>query len=145
MSTYKPGTMPLKDVSPEEIIHGHKYGHIHNRHHTWACREVLLKILSPKEGEKLSGKVVIKAEVDKERRGYGDKYGYGVRCYLNRKLVNEQFYKPESDGKFSYPLDTTAFLDGEYMLNLGMCDHNDHGTSAGVKVTIDNSGLKPRP
>ena len=89
----------------------------------------------------MKGKFTIKAQANKERRGYADHFGYGVRYYIDYKLVNEQFYKPESDGSFSYEMDTTAFEDGEHVLHVGMCDHNDHTASASAKVRIDNSGL----
>lgn len=140
MSTYRPGTMPLTPLNPEEVIHGHKYGHSHNVHHEWACHEVRLRILSPAEGARTSGKVFVRAAVDAKRRGYGDTYGYGVRYYIDRVLINEEFYKPESGGNFVYEMDTTAFPDGEHVLHLGMCDHNDHGTSASARIVIDNSG-----
>ena len=141
MSTYLPGTMPLKDLSAEENIHGHKFGHIHNKHHEWACHESRLRVVSPVEEETIGGKVLIRSAVDEKRRGYGDTYGYGVRYYIDYVLVNEEFYKPESGGVFAYELDTTAFPDGEHMLHLGMCDHNDHATSASVTIVIDNSKL----
>lgn len=141
MSSYAPGTMPLKDMPDEEIVHGHEWGHAHATHHEFAEETPILTITSIKDGDVLKGKVLIKAEVDKEKRGYGDKYGYGVRYYLGKALVSEEFYKPESDGKFVYELDTTAFEDGEHILYMGMCDHNQHATSAGVTVTIDNSNM----
>ena len=83
--------------------------------------------------------VTIRCEVDKEKRGYGDKYGYGARYYVNNVLAHEEFYKPESDGKFTYKLDTTAFEDGKHMLYVGMCDHNQHASSAGIPVVFANA------
>ena len=141
MSSYLPAAMPLEDLTAEEIVHGHEFGHVHNKHHEWACHESQLSISSPVDGERIGGRVLIRSKVAKDRRGYGDTYGYGVRYYIGFELVNEEFYKPESDGVFAYELDTTAFPDGENMLYLGMCDHNDHATSASVRIVIDNSGL----
>jgi len=144
MSTYEPGTMPLEELSAEETIHGHEGGHTHNKHHEWACHESRLRISKPTEDQTVSGRFTVRSSVEPDRRGYGDSYGYGVRYYLDFVLVNEEFYKPESGGEFAYDLDTTAFRDGEHVLHLGMCDHNDHATSASVRIVIDNSSLAAR-
>jgi hypothetical protein len=52
--------------------------------------------------------------------------------------VQEGFYDKSCDGRFSYILDTTAYLDGEYTLYVGMCDHHQHATSSGYKIKIKN-------
>jgi len=140
-SSFSPGKMPLEKLSPEEVVHGKpgEWGHDHAHHHEWAEEVPVLKILNVRENAVLSGKVLIKSEVDKEKRGYGNQYGYGVRYYVDNVLAHEEFYKPESDGEFAYELDTTAFEDGGHVLYVGMCDHNEHTTSAGVRVKFDNS------
>jgi hypothetical protein len=139
LSSYAPGSMPIADLPEEEIIHGHKWGHAHATHAESAEETPILTITSVRDGDILGGRVTIKAEVDKDKRGYGDKYGYGVRYYVDETLAQEEFYKPECKGQFNYELDTTAFPDGEHMLYLGMCDHNQHATSSGLKVKFDNS------
>ena len=137
-ASYQPGTMPLDEKSPEEMVHGHEWGHKHGTHHPDAEEVPALRILRPDKKAELSGVVLIRCEVDKERRGYGNKVGYGVRYYVDSVLAHEEFYKPESDGRFSYKLDTTAFEDGEHTLYVGMCDHNEHSTSAGLPVVFCN-------
>ena len=99
-----------------------------------------MTINDPKTGDNLSGKVIVHSAVDRERRGFGDKYGYGVRYYVDDEIIHEEFYIPESGGQFSYELDTTAYDDGEHALYVGLCDHNDHVTSHGVEVAFDNLG-----
>lgn len=114
--------------------------HIHGLHEQKYENVPLLTITSPKPGEILKGKIVISSSVDKKRRGYGDKYGYGVRYYIDDQIIHEEFYKPESEGNFLYEIDTTAFEDGEHLFYIGLCDHNDHTTSQGFEVVINNSG-----
>jgi hypothetical protein len=48
-----------------------------------------MEILTPAEGQVLKGRVKIRARVDKRRRGYGDKYGHGVRYYVGMCDHNE--------------------------------------------------------
>lgn len=142
-SSYEPGKMGLEKKSPEEIVHSeYTWGHVHAQHHEYAEEVPILKIVNLTKGEVLSGKVRIETEVDENKRGYGNEYGYGVRYYVDGILAHEEFYKPECDGKFAYELDTTAFEDGEHMLYVGMCDHNEHTTSAGVSIVFNNSRTK---
>lgn len=137
----KAGEMPpLMEVdprSPEEIVHSEEQ-HLHASHHPWAEEVPHLRILEPQAGAEVGGQLVIRAAVDKDRRGYGDQYGYGVRYYVDGILAREEFYKPASDGQFAYRLDTTAFKDGEHLLQIGMCDHHEHATSASVPVIFRN-------
>lgn len=141
-SSYEPGKMELEKKSPEEVVHAdHPWGHVHAHHHEYAEEVPILKIMNIHKGDILSGKVWIKAEVDKDKRGYGNQYGYGVRYYVDNTLAHEEFYKPKCD-YFAYELDTTAFEDGKHMLYVGMCDHQEHTTSAGVPIVFDNSGAK---
>jgi len=137
ISTYAPGEYSLKGLSPEEIIHGHPWGHAHNAYDPSANVIPELKVTSVKDGEVLSGIVSIKSHLE-EGVGYGDEAGYGVRYYLDNTLVQEEFYDVNCKGNFSYTLDTTAFVDGEYTLFVGMCDHHQHSTSRGCKVRISN-------
>jgi hypothetical protein len=112
--------------------------HIHNWHEEKFERIPLLTISAPQSGNSLRGKVLIKSAIDRERRSFGDKYGYGVRYYVDGEIVHEEFYTPESGGRFSYELDTTGFRDGKHVLYVGLCDHNDHVTSHGVEVLFRN-------
>lgn len=134
----QPGTMALDTQSPEQVVHGHEWGHDHGAHHAWAEEVPFLKVTNIKKDTVLSGKVRIEVEVDKDKRGYGNQYGYGVRYYVDNTLAHEEFYKPECDGQFAYEFDTTAFPNGKHMLYIGMCDHNQHTTSASVPVVFDN-------
>jgi hypothetical protein len=140
ISAYAPGAATDKELLYYENGAGNKgwEGHVHARHAKEAEETPLLRILSPAKGDTLSGLVWIRSEVDKQKRGYGDKFGYGARYYVDQILAKEEFYKPECDGKFAYQLDTTAFEDGEHSLQVGMCDHNEHQTSFAVKVVIKN-------
>jgi len=112
--------------------------HIHTWHENKYENVPLLTISKPKPEQVLTGMVVVKSGVDKERRGFGDKYGYGVRYYVDNDIIHEEFYTPESGGNFYYELDTTAYEDGKHLLYVGMCDHNEHVTSHGIEVVIDN-------
>jgi hypothetical protein len=130
--------MELKDIPIEQIIHGKKEGHHHGLHHAYAETIPEIDIISIKDSQIFSGIVLLEAVVSKNKRGYGNKYGYGVRYYLDRKQIAEEFYKPESDGHFYYRFDTTAFQDGEHLLTIGMCDHHEHVTSKSYKIIIKN-------
>lgn len=134
-------TMPIvnDEQALVEVIHGHASGHEHETHAAYAEEVPKLSIVEPAAGAVLSGEVAVRCEVDADRRGYGNEFGYGVRYYVDGVLAHEEFYKPECDGKFSFQLDTLAFTDGEHMLYVGMCDHHEHATSAGIQVTIANT------
>ena len=112
--------------------------HVHGWHEKKFEEIPLLRINKPLAGSVQKGRVQLVSAVDRERRAFGNKYGYGVRYYIDDELIHEEFYTPESDGYFSYDLDTTAYEDGEHLLYIGMCDHNDHVTSHGVKVVFNN-------
>ncbi|UCG94273.1 MAG: hypothetical protein JSW13_00435 [Candidatus Aerophobus sp.] len=138
MSTFAPGEYSLDGLSDEEIVHGHPSGHAHNVYDQSANIVPELKITSVRDGDILSGLVTIESHLEGEK-GYGDEAGYGVRYYLDHTLLEEEFYEESCNGRFSYTLDTTAFLDGEYTLYVGMCDHHQHATSRGHKIKIKNS------
>jgi len=129
----------IRGLSAEEIIHGHQHGHSHNVYHEHANIIPGIKVTSVKDGDVLSGLVVVESYLEGERKGYGDEVGYGVRYYLDNTLVQEEFYDRRCNGKFSYTIDTTAYLDGEYTLYVGMCDHHQHVTSRGYRIKIANS------
>lgn len=113
--------------------------HVHRWHEEKFENIPLLTITEPGPAQVLSGLVVINSSVDRNRRGFGDKYGYGVRYYVDNEIVHEEFYTPESGGNFSYELDTTAYEDGRHLIYVGMCDHNEHVTSHGIEIVIDNA------
>ncbi len=138
MSTYTPGDYSIKGLSDEEIVHGHPLGHAHNVYDRSANIIPELKVTSIKDGDILSGLVTIESHLDGEK-GYGDEAGYGLRYYLDNTLLQEEFYDKKCNGEFSYTLDTYAFLDGEYTLYVGMCDHHQHVISRGYKIKINNS------
>lgn len=139
MSTYVPGDYSVDGLSDEDIIHGHQHGHSHNAYHEHANIIPGIKVTSVKDGDVLSGLVVVESYLEGEKKGYGDEVGYGVRYYLDNTLVQEEFYDRRCNGKFSYTIDTTAYLDGEYTLYVGMCDHHQHVTSRGYRIKIANS------
>ncbi len=135
--SYKPGSVSLNEPI-DDIIHGHSSGHYHGSHHQFAQEVPYLKILQPENFDTVSGIVEIIAQVDEEKRGYGNIYGYGVRYYIDAVLINEEFYKPESNGRFSYKFDTTPYDNGKHTLYVGMCDHFQHTTSSKVVIYINN-------
>ena len=139
MSTYAPGEYSVEGLSDEEIVHGHPHGHSHNVYDESANIVPELEVTSVNDGDVISGLVTIESHLEGGKRGYGDQAGYGVRYYLDNTLVQEEFYDKKSEGQFSYTLDTTAFPDGEYTLYVGMCDHHQHATSRGCKITIKNA------
>ncbi len=112
--------------------------HDHSRHDQHYESTPFLTIISPKVDEVVKGIIQVESSVSAEKRGYGDKYGYGVRYYIDMTLVSEEFYTPESNGKFVYALDTTPFENGKHILYVGMCDHNEHTTSRGIDITLNN-------
>lgn len=140
MRTYAPGQYSVAGLSDEEIVHGHHHGHAHNIYAESANVIPSLKVTSVKDGDVISGLVVIESEVEGENKGYGTDVGYGVRYYLDNVLLQEEFYDKRSDGRFSYTFDTTAYPDGEYTLYVGMCDHHQHVTSRGYRVRVANNG-----
>lgn len=141
LSTYKPDNYSLSGMSNEDIIHGHPMGHAHNEYRDSANIVPDLEITSIKDGDVLSGLVVIESQLPGEK-GYGDEAGYGVRYYLDNTLVTEEFYDRSCGGKFTYTLDTTAYSDGPYTLYVGMCDHHQHATSRGHRIRISNAPSK---
>ncbi len=138
MSTFKPGDYSIEGLSDEELVHGHPYGHSHNKYDEDTNIVPELKITSVKDGDVFSDVVTVESELT-GARGYGDNAGFGVRYYLDNTLVEEEFYDKKCNGLFSYDLDTTSYTDGEYTLYVGMCDHHQHATSRGYKIKIDNS------
>ena len=137
ISSSAPGDYSLEGMSDEEIIHGHPMGHAHNRYDDSTNVVPELTITSIKDGDVLSGLVVIESNL-KGAKGYGDEAGYGVRYYLDNTLVSEEFYDSACEGNFTYSLDTFSYPDGDYTLYVGMCDHHQHATSRGYKVSIRN-------
>lgn len=131
-------TLDLEARTPEEVVHAEEE-HRHGTHHAWAEEVPALRVLEPAPGTEAGDLLLIRSAVDKDRRGYGNVYGYGVRYYVDGVLIREEYYKPESDGQFAYRLDTTAFADGEHLLRVGMCDHHEHATSASVPVIFRNA------
>ncbi len=138
LSTYAPGQYKLDGMTDEEIVHGHPLGHAHNEYETSTNIIPELTVTSIKDGDVLSGLVTILSHLE-GAKAYGEKAGYGVRYYLDSNLLQEEFYDKKCDGKFSYTFDTTAVLDGEYTLYVGMCDHHQHVTSRGYRIKINNS------
>jgi hypothetical protein len=138
ISSFAPGQYSVDGMTNEEIIHGHAHGHAHNEYDLSTNVIPELKVTSVKDGDALSGRVTILSQLD-GGKAYGEKAGYGIRYYLDNSLLQEEFYDKECDGKFSYLLDTTSLVNGEYMLYVGMCDHHQHVTSRGYKIKIDNS------
>jgi len=143
ISTLAPGKYSIEGLSDEEIVHGHPHGHAHNEYEEGSNVIPELTITSIKDGAVLSGLATIESHLEGGGRGYGDDVGYGVRYYLDNTLVEEEFYDKAADGKFTYTLDTTAYNDGEYTLYVGMCDHHQHATSRGCKITIKNEITDP--
>jgi hypothetical protein len=75
-------------------------------------------------------------------RGYAEEGGVGIRGYVDKILVLDQWLEPD-DVKARFPyltwtLDTSAFPNGEHLLRLSMCDHNDHPGVASLKAKFQN-------
>jgi hypothetical protein len=145
ISTSPSGTIPKpveykEGESQQKVVEKANFPgrHIHFMHPRETENVPLLTVITPTPNQVLRGKVIVKASVDKKRRGMADKYGYGVRYYIDDQLLHEEFYKPESGGEFSYQLDTTALDNGKHLLYVGLCDHNDHVTSYGLEVLVEN-------
>jgi hypothetical protein len=151
-SAYRPGTRVIKSLTTEQLVQGLQGPPDHRGCDAEKCKPMKVRLagivekdakggmaikeLSP--GQVLSGVVTIEAEAAKDARGYADKTGYGVRWMVDQQLVAAQYYEKESDGKFRYAIDTTAFRNSEHVLRVSSCDHYDHTGLVGIKVVFDN-------
>ncbi|MGC8843225.1 MAG: stalk domain-containing protein [bacterium] len=92
----------------------------------------LVEILSPKEGQKLWGKVEVKIKAEDDR---GVKY---VMLFIDDKFKFLKNYPPYTD-----IWDTTNYLNGLHILQAFAYDAADNkGESKPVKVTVDNPSGK---
>lgn len=151
-SDYRPGTRVIKPLTTEQLVQGLQGPPMHTQCDAEKCKPMKVRLVGLVEkdakggmmskelstGQVLSGVVTIEAEAAKDARGYADKTGYGVRWMVDQQLVAAQYYEKESDGKFRYPIDTTAFRNGEHVLRVSTCDHYDHTGLVGIKVVFDN-------
>jgi len=151
-SAHRPGTRVIKSLTTEQLVQGLQGPPDHRGCDADKCKPMKVRLvglvekdakggmkvkeLSP--GQILSGVVTIEAEAARDARGYADKTGYGVRWMVDQQLVAAQYYEKECDGKFSYPLDTTVFRNGEHVLRVSTCDHYDHTGLVGIKVVFGN-------
>jgi hypothetical protein len=151
-SAHRPGTRVIKPLTTEQLVKGLQGPPNHSRCDADKCKAMTVRFVGLLEkgakggatntesspGPVLSGVVTIEAEAAKDGRGYADKTGYGVRWMVDEQLVAAHYYEKECDGKFSYPLDTSAFRNGEHVVRVSTCDHYDHTGVAGTKVVFDN-------
>lgn len=121
---------------------GSPYGHLHRLHDPNKCGFFTIHFTEPASESVLSGEVKLLIEVVGPFRGYAEEGGVGIRGYVDKTLVLDQWLEPEDvRAKFPYltwTLDTSAFPDGEHILRLSMCDHKDHPGVASLKVKFDN-------
>ena len=117
---------------------GHPYGHLHRLHEAEKCGFFTLQFIEPAPASVLSGEVKLVLEVLGTFRGFAEEGGIGVRGYVDKTLVLNQWLEPEDvQAKFPYltwTLDTSAFPNGEHILRLSMCDHSDHPGMASLKA-----------
>ena len=121
---------------------GRPYGHLHRLHEPEKCGFFTLDVNEPEPGSVLTGEVKLVLEVVGPFRGYAEDGGVGIRGYVDKTLVLDQWLEPqEVRDKFPYltwTLDTSAFLNGEHILRLSMCDHSDHPGMASLKAEFQN-------
>lgn len=151
-SVHQPGTRVIKPLTTEQLVQGLQGPPDHSRCDPEVCKPMKVRLAGikqeksddsaasrkPAPGAALSGVVTLEVEVAKDARGYGNKTGYGVRWMVDQELVAAQYFEKESDGKFSYALDTTAFRNGEHILRVSTCDHYDHIGVTSTRVVFDN-------
>ena len=120
---------------------GHPYGHLHRLHDPEKCGSYTLQFIEPAPESVLSGEVKLVLEVG-DFRGFAIEGGVGIRGYVDKTLVLNQWLEPEEvQAKFPYltwTLDTSAFPNGEHILRLSMCDHSDHPGMASLKAEFQN-------
>ena len=121
---------------------GHPYGHLHRTHDPEKCGFYSLQFTEPEQGSVLTGEVKLVLEVTGDFRGFAIEGGVGIRGYVDKTLVLNQWLEPEEvRAKFPYltwTLDTSAFPNGEHILRLSMCDHSDHPGMASLKAEFQN-------
>ncbi|MFC2122739.1 FlgD immunoglobulin-like domain containing protein [Bacteroidota bacterium] len=121
---------------------GRPYGHLHRLHEPDKCGFYTIVFRQVEPGSVLTGKVQLIIEVIGSFRGYAEEGGVGIRGYVDKTLVLDQWLEPE-DVRAKFPfltwtLDTSAFPNSEHTLRLSMCDHNDHPGVASLKAIFQN-------
>lgn len=139
-------TEPLELTLPEhqrQLITedpDHLRGHVHVFHSLAECGLLDLTLGSSELTKPLSGTVNLAASFGNDFRGRGRTWGMGVRIYVDNQLVTE-FYldeKQASGSEIPFSLDTRGFADGEHVIMVNCCDHNEHEGIASARVRFHN-------
>ena len=121
---------------------GRPYGHLHRLHEPDKCGFFTLQFTNSELGSVLTGEAQLVIEIVGPFRGYAEEGGVGIRGYVDKTLVLDQWLEPqEVRDRFPYltwTLDTSAFPNGEHFLRLSMCDHQDHPGVASLKAEFQN-------
>lgn len=121
---------------------GRPYGHLHRLHDPEKCGFFTMRFSEPAPGSVLTGEVKLVIEVVGSFRGYAEDGGVGIRGFVDKTMVLDQWLEQgEVKAEFPYltwTLDTSAFPNGEHILRLSMCDHNDHPGVASLKAEFQN-------
>lgn len=133
----------LKSLSVEKSNPGYRdvylsklYGH--EKHDPAKCHNLKIKIVSPQPNTTISGIQTVRVELDKQFRGYSDEAGNGFRIHLNHSPQYIKEILAEGTDTFTWQWDTTTVPDGEQLLTVNVCDHNDHVGVDTIKVNIQN-------
>lgn len=105
-------------------------------------RPLKFRIVSPKTGSTLSGRVNVRVELDKYFRGYRDEAGksrYRFGILLNHyPQYTDQEVLSKGGGTFIWPWDTTTVPNGEHIFTFNICDHHDQVGVDTIKVNVQN-------
>jgi len=104
----------------------------HSKHKPEECVPPKIKIVSPKNKEKVKETIQIKVIVEEPVKPLED---YEVEYYIDYKLVCKSWVTKEP---FSW--DTTKYENGLHTIVVNCCDREDHRGAYLIRVIVDNLG-----
>ena len=122
----------------EEMIlclEDNKRVHAHFVHPKEKCKEMDVKITSPKNGDTVKGKVKIVREIDESTRCYGAAHGHSARFYVDYMLLQEN--KDDQELVSEWVWDTADIPPGKHVLSATCCDHHDHMGADSIMINIE--------
>ncbi len=110
----------------------------HQGHPEEICRDPIIKIISPKAEDTVSGKEKIVAILPKYNIDLSSGTNFVGRLYVDYKLFHKiSFNKAQQE--FEFTLDTNSIEDGVHILTVNVDDGLDHIGTASVITKVKNN------